>query len=64
MRKYIRYRLRCAAIAGGVKPSAHVHLGWEELQIRRKGWKVRAINVAKGTAPKRRWKERIKAVLG
>lgn len=64
MRKYIRYRLRVAAEAAGVKPSKHVAFGWDEIQNHRVGWRVRQINKAKGTAPKHKWRQRIRAVVG
>lgn len=62
MRKYIRYRLRVAAEKAHVKPSKHVAFGWNEIQDRKVGWKVRRINQSKGTKPKRLWKSRIQAV--
>lgn len=64
MRKYIRYRLRVAAEKAGVKPSRHVAFGWDEIQNHRVGWTVRKINQAKGTTPKRKWKQRIAGVIG
>ena len=63
MRKYIRYRLRCAARAAGVKPSTHVRLGWDELQIHRVGYRTRQIHKAIGRKPKRLWSYRIRSVL-
>lgn len=64
MRKYMRYRLRIAAEKAHVKPSRHVSYGWDEIQQKKVGWTVRQINKAKGTNPKRKWKNRIEAALG
>lgn len=64
MRKHIRYMLRVAAEKAGVKPSRHVAFGWDEIQNHRVGWKVRKINQAKGTKPRRKWKQRIAGVIG
>lgn len=63
MRKYIRYRLRNAAEKAGVKPSKHVAYGWDEIQISKFGWKRRRVHQAKGTAPKRKWRQRVQAVV-
>lgn len=64
MRKYIRYGLRVAAEKAGVKPSRHVAYGWDEIQNHKVGWAVRQINKAKGTAPKHKWRQKIRAVIG
>lgn len=70
MRKYIRHMMRIAAEKKHMKPSRAVHQAWEERQVRKysrkcgkHGWTIRAINVAKGTAPKRKWAARIAGVL-
>lgn len=63
MREYIRYQLRTAAEKAHVKPSRHVAFGWDEIQNRKVGWKTRRINQAKGTHPKRLWRQRIKTVV-
>lgn len=64
MRKHIRYMLRAAAEKAHVKPSKYVAYGWEEIQQRKVGWTVRSINKAKGTAPKHKWRQRIRGVFG
>lgn len=64
MRKHIRHMMRIAAEKKGEKPSRAVHQSWEARQVRKHGWNGRAVNVAKGTAPKRKWCQRIRAVIG
>lgn len=64
MRKHIRHMMRIAAEKKHMKPSRAVHDGWETRQVRKIGWTRRAINVAKGTAPKRKWGQRIRGMIG
>lgn len=64
MRKHIRYMLREAAKQAGVKPSKHVAFAWDSIQTARYGRTARRVNQAKGTKPKRTWRQRIQAVVG
>lgn len=59
MRKIIRSILRSSAEEYGVKPSKYVHKQFENRQVKKYGLKRREINKAKGTHPKRTWKNRI-----
>ena len=63
MRKRIRSILRAEAERHHVKPSKFVANAWHRYQVNRVGWTGRRINQAKGTAPKRLWASRIRAVL-
>lgn len=63
MRKYIRNMMRHEAERTGKRASEFVHAAWENRQIARVGWKRRMMNIAKGTAPKRKWAARIAGVL-
>lgn len=63
MRRYIRHMMRREAERKGKRPSESVHAAWETHQIARVGWRRRRANVAKGTAPKRKWAARIAGVL-
>lgn len=63
MRTYIRYMMRREAERTGKRASEFVHAAWENRQIARVGWTRRMMNVAKGTAPKRKWAARIAGVL-
>lgn len=63
MRKYIRYMMRHEAERTGKRASEFVHAAWENRQIARVGWTRRMMNVAKGTAPKRKWAARIAGVV-
>lgn len=62
-RKHMRYRLRIAAEKAHVKPSKHVNYGWDNIQQKEVGWTVRQVNKAKGSKPKRKWKNRIAGVV-
>lgn len=62
-RKIIRNGLRREAEIRGVKQSLFVHKMFEKYQIMRFGKKIRIINKAKGTHPKRTWKNRICEVV-
>lgn len=62
-RKIIRNGLRREAEIRGVKQSTFVHNVFEKYQIMRFGKKIRRINEAKGTHPKRTWKNRILSVV-
>lgn len=64
MRKYIRHMMRIAAEKKHMKPSRAVHQSWEDRQVKKLGWTHRAINVAKGTAPKHKWGQRIRVMIG
>ena len=64
MRKYLRNQMRCAARAAGVKPSKHVAYAWDEWQVHKYGATARKINKARGTHPKRRWKNRVQSAFG
>lgn len=71
MRKHIRHMMRIAAEKKHTKPSRAVHQAWEEQQVRKysrkygkHGWTIRAINVAKGTAPKHKLGQRIRGMIG
>lgn len=64
MRKYIRYHLRVVAQKAHAKPSKYVNMGWDHIQNNKVGDRVRSINKAKGTHPKRTWRQRIQAVVG
>lgn len=63
MRKHIRYMMRHEAERTGKKPSKFVNAAWNTRQIARVGWTRRRMNVAKGTAPKRKWAARIAGVV-
>jgi hypothetical protein len=63
MRKYIRHMMRLEAERTGKKPSEFVNAAWNTRQIARVGWRRRRANVAKGTAPKRKWAARIAGVV-
>lgn len=63
MRKHIRCMMRREAERTGKRPSEFVHAAWNTRQIARVGWRRRRANVAKGTAPKRKWAARIAGVL-
>lgn len=67
-RKIIRNMLRRKAEVEGYRPSKFVHAMFERFQIEKfgggeKGAKIRTINVAKGTHPKKNWRTRIEAVV-
>lgn len=64
MRKYIRLMLKNKAEKEGIKSSRYVHDTFEKMQIKKYGATKRSINKAKGTAPRRKWKNRIEAELG
>ena len=59
MRKYIRQMLRKRAENAGIKPSKFVHSRFVNMQVEKYGQKTREINMAKGTHPRRTWKNRI-----
>lgn len=63
MRKHIRYMMRREAEWKGKKPSKSVNAAWNTRQIARVGRKRRMMNIAKGTAPKRKWAARIAEVV-
>ena len=62
-RKFVRNALRLEARHKGVKESAYVRKSWNELQIDKVGATTRKIHQAIGTAPRRRWKFRIRSVV-
>lgn len=63
MRKYKRSIMRAAGENKGYKPSRFVAMAWNEYQVNKVGRKRRKINVAKGTHPKRSWRNRIADAL-
>ena len=62
MRKHIRAMMRAEAERRGYKASRYVREAWDQREIRKRGRAIRLINKAKGTAPKRLWKQRIAAL--
>ena len=64
MRKYLRSMMRADAVRLGVKPSRYVSQAWEKHMIDKVGMHTRMVNKAKGTAPKKLWKNRIAAMFG
>ena len=59
MRKYMREILRREAERLGVKASRYVATKWNEHQVRKLGREQRAVNVMRGTKPRRRWPGRV-----
>ena len=55
MRKHMREILRRRAERLGVKASRYVAAKWNEHQVRKLGREQRAVNVMRGTKPKRLW---------
>ncbi len=64
MRKYIRLILKNKAEKQGIKASKYVHYKFDEIQVKKYGATKRNINKAKGSKPRRKWKNRIEMVLG
>ena len=62
-RKFIRNTMRHAAEKKGVKASKWVRNEWDRYQRKKVGGKKRAINKAKGTLPRRKWRMWIKLAL-
>lgn len=62
-RKIERNKLRRAGELMGVNSSRYVGRMFDRAQIKKYGDTVRSINQAKGTKPRRTWRERIRAVL-
>lgn len=59
MRKYIRNILRYEGEKREASPSIWVRTAFHTHQLKRYGAKKRRINQAKGTHPKRVWRQRI-----
>lgn len=55
MRKHMREILRRRAERLGVKASRYVAAKWNEHQVRKLGRDQRALNVRRGTKPRRLW---------
>lgn len=55
MRKHMREILRRRAERLGVKASRYVARKWDEYEVRKLGREQRAVNVMRGTKPKRLW---------
>lgn len=62
-RKVIRNRFRREAELRGVNASRYVARMFDRYQIKKYGDTVRTINQAKGTKPRRVWRERIAGAL-
>lgn len=62
-RKIIRNGFRREAEFRGVNASRFVAKMFDRFQIKKYGATVRIINQAKGTHPRKNWRERIVAVL-
>ncbi len=58
-----RNMLRAQAERLGVKPSKYVAKEFDKAQVKKHGETRRRINQAKGTHPRRTWKQRIADVL-
>lgn len=61
MRKYIRAIMRAEAEKKGFKPSKAVHEMWTRFQVKKIGQNgsvIRKVHQARGTHPKRQWKQR------
>ena len=63
IRKYQRYMLRTRAKRVGAKPSKFVAHEFDKAQVKKYGKIRRVINQAKGTHPRRVWKQRIADAL-
>lgn len=68
-RQIMRNGMRRYAELNSFKPSKYVHDTWERFQIKllgggKKGVKIRAINQAKGTRPKKNWRGNIEDAVG
>lgn len=63
MRKHRRDILRARAKKLGAKPSKFVSTQFHRIQVEKFGQIGRAINQAKGTHPRRNWRQRIADAL-
>lgn len=55
MRKHMREILRRKAERLGVKASRYVAAKWNEYEVRKLGREQRAVNIQRGTKPRRLW---------
>jgi len=62
-RKIIRNGLRREAEVKSYRPSVYVRAIFDHIQRKKFGFRDREINKAKGTKPRRTWRERIRAVV-
>lgn len=64
MRKHIRNLMRVQAEKQSYTPSKAVNQLWNNLQIKRYGLQKRLANQARGTLPKRKWKNAYERTFG